>query len=528
MRTKRSRRFSGPLAAVQIALLVAAWVLFAPTRAGGQAVYVVVSGNSMEPLYQRGDLVILRRVAQPQVGDVVAYNYPQLGTIIHRIIARDGDTYVFKGDNNSWLDGYQPVLDELIGKAWIHIPQMGTTAVWLRQPLVLAFFAATMGGVMMVTATSKQKRRKSKPQRRPLTRWWELIGTRREGTLLVLSLLFFASGILAFFAFTNPVKHDESSDIAYHHSADFSYVAAANSEVYDRSTVQTGEPIFPRLTCKVHFTIDYALASDRPVDLSGSYRVLAQVSERNGWKRTLELQPETPFSGSRFSAQGELDLCQAVAMIGRLEELTGLQRTDYMVSILLPIDLQGSLGGQPLQDSITPRLDLGLDDSELYVLRDPTSSQDPLHWTRDNLLPETLRKNASLPILGLDLPVWLARLLAVLGLVVSIGGFVGIGVPLYRPGSENDIRSLRFRYGTLFVRVEDGAAPRKASAASVTDLASMDDLVRLAEQTGLPVFEQAAGDEYHFSVVLEEQTYRYVVRQAPAEVGPADQDAPPS
>lgn len=526
MEARRSPRLSGPRAALELTLLALAWALFAPTQVGGRAAYVVVTGNSMEPTYNRGDLVILRRAAQLRLGDVAAYRYPEVGTVIHRVIARDGNTYLFKGDNNGWVDGYQPVPDEIIGKAWIHLPGVGATAVWFRKPFVLASFAALIGGVMMVASTSKPKRKKHKLQTRRLSALWDLVGTRREGTLLVLSLLFFGSGLLAFFAFVSPLEQEVSGEITYHHSLDFSYYAPANSEVYGRAVVRAGDPVFPRLTCQVRFLLDYAVAADRPMEAAGSYQVLAEVSEYNGWKRTLEIGPAGTFSGGSFSAAATIDLCQVLAVIGRVEELTGLQRTNYTVSILIPIELQGEVGGQAVQESLTPRLDFGLDETQLYVLRDPTSSADPLHWVQESLMPVMELQPASLPILGFDLPVRLARLLALLGLAFSVSGFVLIAVPLYRPGSEADARSLRLKYGSLLVRVQDGVPASIPSGAPAIELASMEDLVRLAEHAGLPVFEQAVGGEVHYAVVIGSQTYRHVLAADPPGAAAAGPDEP--
>ena len=47
-------------------LLVIFWLVFAPTSLGGRAAYVIVSGISMEPLYHRGDLVVLRQTGGDQ------------------------------------------------------------------------------------------------------------------------------------------------------------------------------------------------------------------------------------------------------------------------------------------------------------------------------------------------------------------------------------------------------------------------------------------------------------------------------
>src|SRR5215217_7406500 len=123
-------RKSSPLSTVinfvLFAALAAIWIAFAPTTVGGQASYVVVNGNSMEPAFHRGDLVIVRAASTYRVGDIVTYRNAELKAfVIHRIIATEQDHYVFKGDNNSWIDTYHRIREELIGKLWIHIPKLG-------------------------------------------------------------------------------------------------------------------------------------------------------------------------------------------------------------------------------------------------------------------------------------------------------------------------------------------------------------------------------------------------------------------
>src|ERR1043165_935939 len=105
-----------------LVILTAIWITFAPTMIGGQASYVMVNGISMEPGFHRGDLIILRSTSTYNVGDIATYHDANLNTfVIHRIIAIEGDHYVFKGDNNWWIDNYQPTRAELIGKSWIYL-----------------------------------------------------------------------------------------------------------------------------------------------------------------------------------------------------------------------------------------------------------------------------------------------------------------------------------------------------------------------------------------------------------------------
>jgi len=102
--------------ALAICFVILAWIILAPTKFGGQVTYVIVNGNSMLPIFAKGDLVLLRQAPFYQVGDIVAYRYPTIGPVIHRIVAEKIDRFVLQGDNNSWLDAYEPTEDEILGK----------------------------------------------------------------------------------------------------------------------------------------------------------------------------------------------------------------------------------------------------------------------------------------------------------------------------------------------------------------------------------------------------------------------------
>ncbi len=70
-------------------LLAAAWVFVAPQPLGGPTSMVITSGNSMEPKFHSGDMVIVREADDYDVGDVVAYRSEELNSVVlHRIIAR--------------------------------------------------------------------------------------------------------------------------------------------------------------------------------------------------------------------------------------------------------------------------------------------------------------------------------------------------------------------------------------------------------------------------------------------------------
>ncbi len=119
-----------------------------------QHMNVVVSG-SMEPVFYRGDVVVIEQTtdvlglheinpANLKVGDIVIYHaiwFPE--PVIHRIIATGTATngsqyFITKGDNNPIHDP-DPVYDNqiiakvaTIGNTPIVIPKVGYITIWIR------------------------------------------------------------------------------------------------------------------------------------------------------------------------------------------------------------------------------------------------------------------------------------------------------------------------------------------------------------------------------------------------------------
>jgi signal peptidase len=91
----------------------------------------------MEPTYYTGDLVV-SRCGDVEVGDVIVYNPPNVGAarVIHRVIDGNADDgWVVQGDNNDFIDPWEPTGDQILGSAVLHIPQLGKVAGILLSPL---------------------------------------------------------------------------------------------------------------------------------------------------------------------------------------------------------------------------------------------------------------------------------------------------------------------------------------------------------------------------------------------------------
>lgn len=65
---------------------------------------ITVSGDSMEPTLHTGDRIAVRVDPNPSVGEVIVFVDTENQTVVHRLVAHIGSTYVCLGDNRRALD----------------------------------------------------------------------------------------------------------------------------------------------------------------------------------------------------------------------------------------------------------------------------------------------------------------------------------------------------------------------------------------------------------------------------------------
>lgn len=79
---------------------------------------IVVSG-SMRPELEIGDIIIIKRCSDYNVNDIITYEIDNY-LVTHRIIEKDGENFVTKGDNNNVQDDNKVSLQNIKGKMIIN------------------------------------------------------------------------------------------------------------------------------------------------------------------------------------------------------------------------------------------------------------------------------------------------------------------------------------------------------------------------------------------------------------------------
>ncbi len=185
----------GNLLLLAAVLLLAGWlVLLRPVFLGGPATYVRVTGDSMEPTLDSGDLALVRRQGHYGKDDIVAFRPPshtggRSAVVIHRIVGGSSDEgFLMQGDNNEGRDPWRISEGDILGEMWFSVPGGGRLLGMLQSPLVLAALASGIA-VFLVLSGGEEKERSPQPSpaepphstRRPRPRGL------RQGLLLILT-----------------------------------------------------------------------------------------------------------------------------------------------------------------------------------------------------------------------------------------------------------------------------------------------------------------------------------------------------
>ena len=408
-------------------LILVLWLVFAPIQFGGQSLYVILIGNSMEPRFHQGDLAILHPSKTYTVGDIVAYQHPVLGTVFHRIVGGEGDQYILKGDNNNFLDSHYPVEDEVRAKLWLHLPKVGKAIEFIQSPgifpIVIVGFSVL---VVAVLAGGKKTPKQGHPH---------MVYARKEGTAMKLKnilnqegLLFLGLLVLGFlgvtiYSFTRPVNVQSIEPLTYTQRGTFNYSALVPEDLYNEGIVHQGEPLFRNIVNEFTITFDYLFDSPSESQINGVYQMVLEVSEPGGWKHTYPLQAMTQFNSTSFITSSTISFDQIQAIIDNFEAQTLVSHNEYAVIIYPEVHLAGQINGTSFEDTFAPPLTFGFNDTVIeFQGGSLEAANNPFQPVATAVVSQRVLTPNQLEFLGFGFSVWWVRVVSLSGLVLLLAG----------------------------------------------------------------------------------------------------------
>lgn len=495
---------------------VVAWFTLAPTTLGGSSTYVTTYGTSMEPTLERGDLAIVRDRSTYRVGDVVAYHSDSLDTIVlHRIIARDGDQFVLKGDDNTWTDTDRPTATAIIGKLDITVPGFGNHIQRAASPAGLASLAA-IAALPVARRGLRRRRNVDASAQRPVnpardrSTWRHIHPQLLVPTAVAIGLLLFA--------WTRPTTTVTTEDLPFDERGEFTYTGPAPGglAVYQADQVSSGQPVFLSLVDRVDLAFAYRASSTAPVLAEGDISLSGMVMDAGGWTYRLDLGDPAHFEGSEASSNATLDLRDLRATIAGMQSATGVTRDAYTVRIDALVNREVRHNDAVSAGKFAASLEFTLDDLEMRLT---APEGDTLTPSQGGLLSSPVDRPGEIRVLGQSLSVAALRALALALALIIAALWID---SLYQTSRADEAGLIERRYRNYLLPVRTA----QLTAGVVIDVETVAALARIADHTGAPILRVEDGGYY---VIDGTRAYRYTVdRVGTGPMEPAGGPVPPS
>jgi signal peptidase I len=489
-----------------VALLpvLAAVVVIWPISWGGQLGYVTTHGISMEPRFHTGDLAVVHPQRTYHVGQVTAYHNRMLRTVVlHRIVAINGDSYTFKGDNNSWLDQERPQRSQLVGALVLRVPAGG---VWLHRltspPLLgmLAFALLTAGGARRRRRKGRMSRHaapRRRPHRTPPTcdRTAPLAVVGATAAVVVTAAL---TGV----AWLLPTTHVTPHKVQRTQTMTMSYSAVVRpSPAYDGTIVTAPQPVFRNITDAITLQASYRGAP-------GDLRVDARLSTPGGWTSTINLVPTSRFSNDFNSVRVPVRLSSLDRRARAAGRVTGLPTSPVTITVVPRVtDGRGFV--------FAPEFPLTLTALALTGPADPSG----LTATTAESLTQMRRSTATVHLLRHTLSVNSARRLTMgaLALAVLLAGAL-LGAANVQ-GSRGEADHIQRRWRELLLEVHPTPNP---PGRPVVDVPVFEALARLAQRYELLILHWDRSGVHTYVVQDGTTVFRYRTGGTTSAAGSAD------
>jgi signal peptidase I len=533
------RRFAVLAGTVVIAVGWFMWLR--PTALGGRVSYVVVQGSSMEPTYDDGDLVLVREEAKYSHGDVIAFHaggtFDDPTRIIHRIVGDAGNGgFTTQGDNRDRTDPWQPHPDDVIGRAFFHVPMAGDLARFVTRP---ESFAAIGGAAVIVGGERRRRRRRltrrglrpdgappmSGPHKpsfvaaavprspRSAEPRWALAGLVATAVLAIPVLALTWSALRA----PDSTQHTQQvGEVAYGIDLDYRF-SGAPSAVYPTGVVTTTRnpagavvpsgPLYSRLLDRLDIDMSFRARGQGTDRLASTYAIDVKVETPGGWSTPLDSVPPTRFDGDGTQTVS-VDLRAVEQQVASVAALTGVGGDAFTIAVEPKLDVTGTSEVGEVSDALSAPMTFALKDSIITANAVAVSDTQPLTRTTD--------ERATYALGPFDLGTQAAR--GVLGglslvLVAGIAWFASVlfgGVGLAEPDR------IAARYRSQIVDVAAAAAP----PGPVVMVGAIDELARIAKVEQTVILHEDLGDGAHrYRVFLGTVTYEY--EAAPEHAGAA-------
>lgn len=346
---------------------------------------------------------------------------------------------------------------------------------------------------------------------------------QRSRTLLSSAALVLAAGmLLTLIGASRSEQTTRMTTVKVRHNGAFGYSATVPADsVYGTTSVSTGEPVFTQFVK----TLDLSFTDRVSAPLHGTASLDATLSDiSTGWSRSIPVVSPTAVSGMSIAITGPLDLDAVKALSADFLKQTQSRSASFRITLSARVALSGQQEGIPVSTVFEPRVTMKFDAVSLSPPAPPNSSPsvanadrpvDPFAVTRSEDARGPRPADGSLSMLGMaSIPVAGIRFAGVLALIAGLVLVtVGLIVHFVSDG-EDEVTEIRRRFSDILV-----PSLTHPSTPTTVQVATIEDLARLARRFESAIVHAESGSRHTFSVYDGAVTYRYeLVPAAPAAI----------
>ena len=327
---------------------------------------------------------------------------------------------------------------------------------------------------------------------------------RRFGIIALASLL--AAAMVYFAIILLRPSEQAAPQFSYQQTGALDYKVLINpNSIFPDTSMGPGQTYFYKIVNAIDTSLSYSFNADKSANIKVDYEIIATINAKDMWSKDFVLLPMTEQTKTgdsiTISANNPIDLSPFNDFLANVNKELGVGAQDPELDVKADIYLTADTAFGEVRDLVTPTLTIPLTTGSFQI-----ASNSPV--SRNG----ALTKKSTV----VDIPTKLKGIRKNIGFLV-LPFFLLLVLVFATEGKEPEIdpfqkkfNQIISRYGSRMIVLQD----LPAASASVT-IDSIENLVKVADETGNPIFYFAAGNgnstSYVFMVLHGSTIFRYVL-----------------
>jgi len=333
--------------------------------------------------------------------------------------------------------------------------------------------------------------------------------TLRISVITILGILLILAAYATYAAYQQPTTKEQTKPaVSYIHTGRFDYQVYLKPNIlYNNITVMyPGQgTFFKKLIDHINATFTYQFSADKPVIISGTYKLTAQLTT-NLWTKEFTIIPEKQFNSTPLTINFPINYTYYEEYLQKINEETGTIATEIKLNIQCMVLLSAHTNEGDINEVFSPSIQIPLEGTSITVEGEltptqPGSIETTIRVTQKSVLEQ--REN-------------MAKASIIITAIILV--FIAITKTKLEKTTiiERQLKKLNKKYGEWIIETNELPTSKKQGESVIVQ--SIDDLVKISEETGRPIIHYKDPllsnlEEQHTFYVFDDEThYKYTLQ----------------